>query len=406
MLLDTVDVAVVGAGPAGAAAALRVLQLRPDARVLLLDAAAFPRDKTCGDGIAAHVFDLLDALGVPACARSGPPCRACGCAAPAARSSPVAARGQPGDPPRGVRRPARRGGGGAGRRCAAIGCARCGSSPDCVVLDGRVSPPGRHRRRRRELRRPAADRRAVSAPPRSVAVAIRGYAPDHAGPDELVIEFARRPLPGLRLGVPAWRGVGANVGYGVFDRRGAGRAGSCSSACTGCCPGRSPTPRPSAATTCRSPPGRATTPTGGCCSPVTRPPGQPADRRGHLRRGGVRALAGRAALHGAGAGARAPRGDAARFRPPPQPPARARPARPARPVPRRRGGPPPATPAVFDAAVDLGLAGGTADRHALRAIARRTCAGEATAHPRPSTEGRGSPGPARTRRRACCPPAS
>ena len=58
------DVAVVGAGPAGAAAALRALQRRPDARVLLLDAAAFPRDKTCGDGIAAPVFDLLDALDV------------------------------------------------------------------------------------------------------------------------------------------------------------------------------------------------------------------------------------------------------------------------------------------------------------------------------------------------------
>ena len=58
------DVAIVGAGPAGSAAALRVLQLRPDARVVLLDAATFPRDKTCGDGIAAHVFDLLAALGV------------------------------------------------------------------------------------------------------------------------------------------------------------------------------------------------------------------------------------------------------------------------------------------------------------------------------------------------------
>ena len=66
------DVAVVGAGPAGAAAALRALQRRPDARVLLLDAAAFPRDKTCGDGIAAPVFDLLDALGVHGLAESAP----------------------------------------------------------------------------------------------------------------------------------------------------------------------------------------------------------------------------------------------------------------------------------------------------------------------------------------------
>ncbi len=42
-----------------------MLRDRPASRVLLLDAAAFPRDKTCGDGIAAEVFDLLAALGVP-----------------------------------------------------------------------------------------------------------------------------------------------------------------------------------------------------------------------------------------------------------------------------------------------------------------------------------------------------
>ena len=59
------DVAVVGAGPAGTAAALRVLRERPESRVVLLDAATFPRDKCCGDGIAAEVFDLLAALGVP-----------------------------------------------------------------------------------------------------------------------------------------------------------------------------------------------------------------------------------------------------------------------------------------------------------------------------------------------------
>lgn len=58
------DVAVVGAGPAGAAAALAALRARPSARVLLLDRADFPRDKTCGDGVAAEVLDVLDRLGV------------------------------------------------------------------------------------------------------------------------------------------------------------------------------------------------------------------------------------------------------------------------------------------------------------------------------------------------------
>ncbi|TDB97980.1 NAD(P)/FAD-dependent oxidoreductase [Nonomuraea longispora] len=60
------DVVIVGAGPAGSAAALRAAQLRPRARVLLLDRADFPRDKPCGDGIAAHGRDELALLGVPA----------------------------------------------------------------------------------------------------------------------------------------------------------------------------------------------------------------------------------------------------------------------------------------------------------------------------------------------------
>src|SRR4051794_11346325 len=58
------DVAIVGAGPAGAAAALAVLAARPGARVALLDRAAFPRDKSCGDGVAPQVLDVLARLGV------------------------------------------------------------------------------------------------------------------------------------------------------------------------------------------------------------------------------------------------------------------------------------------------------------------------------------------------------
>ena len=58
------DLAVVGAGPAGAAAALGALRARPDLSVLLIDRADFPRDKACGDGIAPHVLDLLAEVGV------------------------------------------------------------------------------------------------------------------------------------------------------------------------------------------------------------------------------------------------------------------------------------------------------------------------------------------------------
>lgn len=57
------DVVVVGAGPAGSAAALGALTEDPSLRVLLLDRSDFPRDKSCGDGIAPHVLDALAEVG-------------------------------------------------------------------------------------------------------------------------------------------------------------------------------------------------------------------------------------------------------------------------------------------------------------------------------------------------------
>ncbi|MCS7475889.1 geranylgeranyl reductase family protein [Umezawaea endophytica] len=61
---DEWDLVVVGAGPAGSTAALAALRADPSARVLLLDAADFPRDKVCGDGVAPHALDVLSDLGV------------------------------------------------------------------------------------------------------------------------------------------------------------------------------------------------------------------------------------------------------------------------------------------------------------------------------------------------------
>lgn len=58
------DLVVVGAGPAGSTAAIAALRADPSARVLVLDAADFPRDKVCGDGVAPHAMDVLAALGV------------------------------------------------------------------------------------------------------------------------------------------------------------------------------------------------------------------------------------------------------------------------------------------------------------------------------------------------------
>ncbi len=53
------DVVVVGGGPAGALAAVAALRVDPDLRVVLVDRADFPRDKSCGDGIAAQAVDVL-----------------------------------------------------------------------------------------------------------------------------------------------------------------------------------------------------------------------------------------------------------------------------------------------------------------------------------------------------------
>ena len=54
------DVALVGAGPAGCAAALALRH--SGLRVLLLDKAAFPRDKVCGDAIPGHALKYLGQL--------------------------------------------------------------------------------------------------------------------------------------------------------------------------------------------------------------------------------------------------------------------------------------------------------------------------------------------------------
>src|SRR5437764_975956 len=55
------DVAVVGGGPAGAAAAITLARAGHD--VVLVDRARFPRDKCCGDGLTAGALRLLEHLG-------------------------------------------------------------------------------------------------------------------------------------------------------------------------------------------------------------------------------------------------------------------------------------------------------------------------------------------------------
>ncbi|KOG07437.1 MULTISPECIES: geranylgeranyl reductase family protein [Streptomyces] len=59
---DSADVIVVGAGPAGCAAAYRLALAGHD--VLLIEKATFPRDKICGDGLTPRAVKELVGMGV------------------------------------------------------------------------------------------------------------------------------------------------------------------------------------------------------------------------------------------------------------------------------------------------------------------------------------------------------
>ncbi len=68
------DVLVIGAGPAGIAAAITAQ--RAGLGVVVIDKATFPRDKCCGDGLTTGALRLLDRLGLPpSSVPSWTPCR-------------------------------------------------------------------------------------------------------------------------------------------------------------------------------------------------------------------------------------------------------------------------------------------------------------------------------------------
>jgi geranylgeranyl reductase family protein len=214
------DLVVVGAGPAGASAALAALQERPDARVLLLDRSDFPRDKACGDGIAPHAVDLLAGLGVDA-VPSDPSVR---------RLRLGFVTGLPVS--REMQRPAyvvRR----AEFDARLVAAARDRGATlrqhqvrsldlraDHVLVDGEparvvVGADGANGVVRRLAGVPA---------PRdgAVALAIRGYAPvDPERAGEQVITFAERGWPAYAWSFPLGDGT-ANVGYGEVVTAGRG----------------------------------------------------------------------------------------------------------------------------------------------------------------------------------------
>ncbi|MEU8044549.1 geranylgeranyl reductase family protein [Micromonospora echinofusca] len=212
---DEFDVVVVGAGPAGSAAALAAR--RAGASVLLLDRSDFPRDKACGDGIAAHALDVLDELGVPDAVAGYAPLPALRLVGPGggtvARALPRPAYTVPRKvfDARLVAAAVA-----AGARLRRHTVRHVEVRDDRVVLDGGlaaravVGADGAGSVLRRALgHRPNPDRH--------LALAIRGYAPALTGPPEQLIVTSAPRWPAYAWSFPIGDGR-ANVGYGEVLR--------------------------------------------------------------------------------------------------------------------------------------------------------------------------------------------
>jgi geranylgeranyl reductase family protein len=214
------DVVVIGAGPAGATAALAARRADPRARVLLLDAAAFPRDKVCGDGIAPQAFDVLAALGVDAdelVAGTEPVNRlrlvspgGVQAARPFARPARVVPRLVFDD--RLVQAAV-----GAGALLQQRRVRSVEAAPGGVRIDGElrarvvIGADGAESIVRRQCGAPA-------APSGTVAIALRGYAPAAGWPaGEQLLTMTRSHWPAYAWAFPVGDGT-VNVGYGELIR--------------------------------------------------------------------------------------------------------------------------------------------------------------------------------------------
>ncbi|HEX4816212.1 MAG TPA: NAD(P)/FAD-dependent oxidoreductase [Nonomuraea sp.] len=215
---DMWDVVIVGAGPAGSAAALRAAYLRPDLRVLLLDKDDFPRDKPCGDGIAAHGRDELARLGVPALIDDYRPVSRLTVVSPGgARVSAEAARPNHVVPRRVfdarlVAAARARGVEVRRHRVKDLVADRSG-----VVIDGRlrartvVAADGAGSAVRRLLALAAVERHADE----HTAIAVRGYADVPEEDDVQLIAMQKAGWPAYAWSFPIGDGT-ANVGFGML----------------------------------------------------------------------------------------------------------------------------------------------------------------------------------------------
>lgn len=209
------DVAVIGAGPAGSAAALTALRTKPDARVLLLDRADFPRDKACGDGIAPHALDELARLGVAHVVADRVPIPRLRLVSPRRTEASTLMQRPDFVVPR-VVFDARLVEAAVARGAEFLrhGVRQVEVHPDRVVLDGEITArvvigaDGANGIVRRQLGMP----RQVAS---TIAVAVRGYIPWQTGDPELLIVMDGRDWPAYAWRFDAGDGT-ANVGFGML----------------------------------------------------------------------------------------------------------------------------------------------------------------------------------------------
>ncbi len=217
---------MVGGGPAGSAAAAAALRARPGSRVLILDRSEFPRDKPCGDGIAAGVLERLAGLGVdPAGLTAG--------AEPIRRLTLVTSGGA--EVAGSMRRPVftipravfddrlLRAVVDRGATLARHTVRSLEIRDGLVVLDGTY-------RARAVIGADGAEsavRRALGLrgnPARAMAIAVRGYGPSGSGrPGTQVLALSSRRWPAYAWDFPL-DGDSANMGYGELIGGKASRA--------------------------------------------------------------------------------------------------------------------------------------------------------------------------------------